>query len=156
MKAMKRFQNNKIVIAVMFFVVIVVAVFTENSVDSMVSHFQFQEEGTYGANVEHASKESSIDEKYTLDQKVLTGFISVEKPGISEMSALSVRKLNSFERKELAVYFYSVLAVLFKIALIPNFILLFTITCSFFFARSRILRFMYKRDGKKRIYAFYH
>lgn len=151
MKAMKKFQNNKMIIAVLFFVMIVIAVFTENSVDSMASHFQMKNIFGTDIDAEQTLKEKFIDEKYTLDQKVPTGFISVEKQEFRRMPAFSIRKLYPFERRELSVCFASILSILFKIALIPGFIfiLLFTITCSFFYAGSRLLRCMYKRDGKK-------
>ena len=151
MKVMKKVQKNKIVIAVMFFVVMIVAVFTENSVDSMTSHCLFQAEGTYKINAAHNSKKSYIDETYTLDQKVPINFISMTKQNLKNASVLLVRRLHPFERRELLVCFYSVLAILFKIAIVPNFIfiLLFMILCSFFYARNQILRCMYERDGKK-------
>lgn len=153
MKTMRELQKNKILFVIMFFSVMIISVFTERTVDSMKSHFFLQTEDVYNLGTTNTSKESYIDEIDTLDQKVPIAFFSMKKQCFSKVAGLPARRLLPFEKKELVVYFDSVLAVLFKIIFIPNviFILLFMMRCSFFYARSRILRFIYKSDGKKEV-----
>lgn len=153
MKAMRELQKNKILFVIMFFSVMIISVFTEKSVDSMKFHFFLQTEDVYKLGTTNTSKESYIDETDTLDQKVPIAFLSMKKQCFNKAAGLPSRRLLPFEKKELAVYFDSVLAVLFKIVFISNvvFILLFMMWCSFFYARSRILRCIYKSDGKKEL-----
>lgn len=153
MKVMRKLQKNKTLFVIMFFSVMIISVFTEKSVDSMKLHFFIQTENIYKLATTNTSKESYIDEIDTLDQKVPIAFVSMGKQCFSKAAGLPSRRLLPFEKKELVVYFDSVLSVLFKIIFIPNviFILLFMMWCSFFYARSRILRYIYKSDGKKEV-----
>ena len=156
MKVMRKVQKNKTLFVVMFFVMMMVSVFTENSVDSIKFHFFIQTEDASKLGTTNTSKESYIDKTDTLDRRVPIAFLSMEKQGFRKAAGLLARRLLPFERKELAVCFDSVLSILFKMVLIANviFIFLFMMECSFFYARSRILQCIYKSDGKKKQYSF--